>query len=53
MPHHYPTRYCEDLFPDEYGSIIDFTHVYKDENEWFDKIIWLPEEPAKLTEEQV
>ena len=51
VPHHYPTRYCESLFPDEYGDIIDFNHVYKDEDAWFDKVIWLPEEPARLIEE--
>lgn len=48
VPHYCPTRYCEDLFPDEYGDIIDFTHVYKDEDKWFSKITWLPEEPAML-----
>ena len=49
VPHHYPTRYCEDLFPDEYGDIIDFTHVYKDEDKWFEKVEWLPVEPVELT----
>ena len=48
VPHHTITRYCADLFPKEYGNIIDFTHVYKDEDKWFDKIDWLPEEPAEL-----
>ena len=49
VPHHLPTRYCESLFPDEYGEIINFTHVYKGEDLWFDKIVWLPEEQAFLT----
>ncbi len=48
VPHHHITRYCESLFPKEYGTIIDFTHVYKDEDEWFDKVEWISEEPAKL-----
>ena len=49
VPHHLPTRYCESLFPDSYGTIVDFTHVYKDEDAtWFDKIEWLPEEEAEL-----
>ena len=48
VPHHVATRYCADLFPEKYGDIIDFTHVYKDEDAWFDKIEWLPEEEAKL-----
>ena len=50
VPHHLPTRYCRSLFPDEYGNIIDFTHVYRDEDAWFDKIEWLSEEPAVLNE---
>ena len=51
VPHHMPTRYCESLFPDKYGDIIDFTHVYKDEDAWFEKIEWLPEEEAHLVRE--
>lgn len=48
VPHHVITRYCESLFPDSYGNIVDFTHVYKDEDAWFDQIEWLPEEEAVL-----
>ena len=48
VPHYLPTRYCESLFPDSYGRIIDFIHVYKDEDSWFDEITWLPEEKASL-----
>ncbi len=48
VPHSYFTRYCEHLFPDKYGRIIDFVHVYKGEDEWFDDIEWIPEEPAEL-----
>lgn len=48
VPHHLPTRYCESLFPDSYGTIIDFTHVYKGEDPWFDKITWLPEDKAEI-----
>ena len=48
VPHHLPTRYCESLFPKEYGNIIDFYHAYKSEDAWFDWIEWLPEEEAKL-----
>ncbi|WP_026528275.1 hypothetical protein [Butyrivibrio sp. VCD2006] len=51
VPHHMYTRYCSDLLPDEYGDIIDFTHVYKDEDAWFDKITWIPEEPAVLLQD--
>ncbi len=49
VPHHTITRYCEDMFPSEYGKVIDFTHIYDDELPLVvDKIIWLPEEPAGL-----
>ena len=49
VPHSVPTRYCEDLFPEKYGDIIDFIHVYGDEMEKFgDAVEWLPEEEAKL-----
>ena len=48
VPHDTFTRYCESLFPDEYGAIIDFTHVFKGEDAWFDRIVWLPEDEARL-----
>lgn len=48
VPHDMPTRYCEELFPNEYGRIFDYGHVYKDEDCWFDKIKWLPEAPSEL-----
>ena len=52
VPHHVFTRHCEDLFPDSYQPIIDFTHVVRDEDPWFDKVVWLPEEEARLVEGQ-
>ena len=52
VPHHLPTRYCESLFPSRYGKIIDFTHVYKNEDKWFDKIVWILEEPAVMIPEE-
>lgn len=51
VPHHVATRYCSELFPKKYGDIIDFTHVYKNEDDWIDKITWLPEDPALLEEQ--
>lgn len=53
VPHHVFPRYCEELFPDEYGTIIDFTHVYEGEDAWFDKVVWLPEEEAVISERSV
>lgn len=48
VPHHISPRYCESLFPDDYGAIVDFTHVYKGYDPWIEKIMWLSEEKAKL-----
>jgi hypothetical protein len=36
------------MFPEEYGCILDFMHVYKEEDAWFKNIQWLPVERAKL-----
>lgn len=48
VPHRVVTRYCGELFPKEYEDIFDFSHVSKAKDQWFDKIIWLPMEPAVL-----
>ena len=48
VPHHRSTSYCHELFPANYGRIIDFRHVYKEDDAWFYKIEWLPEEEAEL-----
>ena len=50
VPHHVIPRYCESLFPKEYGRIFDFIHVYKDEDKWYNSVTWLSEEPACLQE---
>ena len=52
VPHAYPTRYCESLFPKKYGKIISFCHAYKDEDVWFDKIEWLFLDKAELIESE-
>ena len=38
---------CKGMFPAKYSRVIDFTHVYEDD-EWKDKVEWLPGEPAEL-----
>ena len=49
VPHSTFPRYCEGMFPKEYGKVIDFMHVYDEEIEQYGKeIIWLPEEETKL-----
>lgn len=51
VPHDTFPRYCEDMFPDEYGHVIDFIHVYDDEIKMYrNDIIWLPETEAELLE---
>ena len=49
VPHSVIPKYCEGMFPKEYGHVIDFMHVFKEEFEQFgDRIEWLPLEEAKL-----
>ena len=51
VPHHVSPRYCESLFPDKYGRIIDFMHVYDEDIESLKPFIeWIPEEPASLSD---
>ncbi|MBQ9438642.1 MAG: hypothetical protein IJU50_09965 [Lachnospiraceae bacterium] len=47
VPWRLPTRYCEELFPDEYGIMLDFIHVFEDYKKMKDMITWLPEDPAE------
>ena len=39
--------YCESMFPNHYGKILDFMHVY-DDDIWIRDIEWLPEKEAEL-----
>ena len=49
VPRAMTPKYCENLFPDRYGPVIDFMHVYEEEMaEFGTEIEWLPEEPARL-----
>ncbi len=48
VPRLMTSRYCAEIIPEEYGEVIEFQCVEKERDRWFDKIIWLPEEPAKL-----
>ena len=48
VQHSETPKYCESMFPAKYGRVIDFTHVYKDEDEWFGQIEWIPEKEAEL-----
>ena len=54
VPRYMPTRYCEELFPDCYGHVIDFIHIYDEDMEQFGTAIeWLPEEEARLIDEHL
>ena len=49
VPHAVTPKYCESMFPEQYGKVIDFMHVYQEDLEKYKKdIIWLPEDPAEL-----
>ena len=49
VPHSVIPKYCEGMFPKEYGHVIDFMHVYDEEMEKYgDEIIWIPEDDARL-----
>ncbi|MBP5452603.1 MAG: hypothetical protein J6Y16_10245 [Treponema sp.] len=49
VPHSVIPKYCEEMFPKEFGRVIDFIHVYDEEMEKFGKeIIWIPEDEACL-----
>ena len=42
-------RNIRNMFPKEYGRVIDFIQVYKEDLEKYkDDIIWLPEDSAEL-----
>ena len=47
VPHTTIPKYCDSMFPNCYGKILDFMHVY-DDDAWIREIEWLPEEEAKL-----
>ena len=49
VPHSTIPKYCEGMFPKEYGRVIDFMHVYDEEiQKYGDKITWIPEEKARI-----
>lgn len=49
VPHRTIPKYCESMFPEKYGNVIDFMHVYSDEYDVLKQYIeWLPEEKAEL-----
>lgn len=47
VPHETIPTYCESMFPNHYGKILDFMHVY-DDDIWIRDIEWLPEKEAEL-----
>lgn len=54
VPANSQTRYCEDLFPAKYGTILDFMHIYEEDMEKFgDQIEWLPEDSASLIGKEI
>ena len=54
VPHDVVPRYCEDMFPEKYGKVIDFIHIYEEEkNSFGDMIEWLPETEAELSRSNI
>jgi hypothetical protein len=54
VPHTTFPSYCCGLFPEEYGTILDFMHVYREDMESYgDQIKWLPEECRDLIKQTV
>ena len=51
VPHSVIPKYCEGMFPNRYGRVIDFMRVYEEEMALYgDQIEWLPLEDASLLE---
>ncbi len=48
VPHMMTSRYCAEIIPEKYGEVIGFEYVEKGRDHCFDKIIWIPEDPAEL-----
>ena len=49
VPHDVSPKYCESRFPEEFGKVIDFMHVYEEDMELYgNSILWLPETPERL-----
>ncbi len=43
VPHSMVPKYCESMFPADYGRVIDYYHVYDEDMELYgDEIEWLP-----------
>ena len=51
VPHHVFPAYCGDMFPEEYGNVVDFMHVFSEEADLLPYITWIPEEPAYLRDD--
>ena len=48
VPWRLPTSYCEELFPEKYGTMIDFIHVFDNYEKLKPMIRWIPEDQSEL-----
>ena len=49
VPHMVFPAYCESMFPDKYGKILDFMHIYQEDmDKYGSDIEWLMEDEAEL-----
>jgi len=52
VPHDVIPKYCEGMFPEKYGRVIDFMHIYEEDMELYkEQITWIPETKSELIEE--
>lgn len=51
VPHRMIPKYCEELFPEKYGHVIDAMNIYSDEEYLLPYVEWLPEDKAELVKE--
>jgi hypothetical protein len=51
VPHRLFPAYCEELYPDRYGHVIDFRHLYDEDKDLLPYVEWLPEEEAELEQQ--
>lgn len=48
VPHRIIPAYCESLFPEKYGHVIDAMNIYEEDKGLLPYVEWLPEEKVEL-----
>jgi hypothetical protein len=50
VPHRMIPAYCESLYPEKYGRVVDFMNLFDEDKDLLPYVEWLPEEKAELEE---